>query len=65
MGEALDRYRMEVCAREGHAHGLGEPETLCLLDRLSRTRQKSAETESQGASPTVAWKAGPLEVEEG
>lgn len=37
MGEALDWYRREVCAKEGHVHG-EEGEMDCLVTRLARPR---------------------------
>lgn len=36
MGEALDWYRREICAKEGHAHGeLGEMD--CIIARLAQS----------------------------
>lgn len=34
MGEALDWYRREICAKEGHTHGEAE-EMDCILARLA------------------------------
>ena len=37
MGEALEWYRREICAKEGHVHGdAGEMD--CILSRLAHAR---------------------------